>query len=99
MAKKKKYHIRNWKHYNKALVNRGSLTLWFDEKVIENWYSVTHSGERGRPKLYSDIALECCLSIKAMFQLPLRATERFVNSLFQLVNLPLIAPHYTSIKV
>lgn len=29
-----KYRIRNWGEYNKALVQRGSLTIWFS-KLIE----------------------------------------------------------------
>ena len=26
---KTKYRIRNWSNYNKAMVQRGSLTIWF----------------------------------------------------------------------
>jgi hypothetical protein len=29
------YRIRNWKQYNDALVQRGSLTLWVDEATLE----------------------------------------------------------------
>ena len=29
--KKDKYRIRNWHEYNRSLVNRGSITFWFDE--------------------------------------------------------------------
>jgi len=98
MAKKKKYRIRNWKDYNKALVHRGSLTLWFDENISESWYSSDITGTRGRPKLYSDLAIECCLSIKTVFHLPLRATEGFINSLFELLKLPLSSPDYSSMS-
>jgi len=41
---RKKYRIRNWREYNKALVNRGSLTIWFDEKSIEEWHKTELSG-------------------------------------------------------
>lgn len=52
MGKKKQtYRIRNWKQYNKALVNRGSLTLWFDKNSIDVWHPSTSSGQRGRPPL------------------------------------------------
>lgn len=27
---KKQYRIRNWAKYNEALVQRGSITFWFD---------------------------------------------------------------------
>jgi hypothetical protein len=45
MAGKKQYRIRNWQKYNKALVNRGSLTIWFDEKSIAEWHNTQHSGQ------------------------------------------------------
>ena len=32
-----KYRIRNWPEYNKALIARGSLTLWVDEQAVSTW--------------------------------------------------------------
>jgi hypothetical protein len=26
--------VRNWSDYNRALINRGRLTLWFDEDAV-----------------------------------------------------------------
>ncbi len=34
MPKKQRFQIRNWRDYNEALVKRGSITFWFDEKSI-----------------------------------------------------------------
>jgi hypothetical protein len=31
------YHIRNWPACDRALVQRGSLTLWVSEDVIDTW--------------------------------------------------------------
>ena len=31
---KPRYKTTNWKQYNKALINRGSLTFWIDEEAI-----------------------------------------------------------------
>ena len=36
--KKPAYRLRNWSQYNQALVERGSLTVWFDEHVLDQWY-------------------------------------------------------------
>ena len=36
--KKPAYRLRNWSQYNQALVERGSLTVWFDEDVLDQWY-------------------------------------------------------------
>ncbi|MCG9685278.1 transposase, partial [Vibrio sp. Isolate23] len=51
---KSKRKITNWKEYNQALVNRGSLTFWMDDDAIANWYCDTPSGRRGRSNEFSD---------------------------------------------
>lgn len=94
---KKNYRIRNWREYNKALVNRGSLTIWFDEKSIATWHNAAPTGERGRPQDYSDTAIICALSLRNLFRLPLRATQGLVASLVQLLCLPITAPDYSTL--
>jgi len=96
--KKQKYKIRNWKKYNQALVNRGSLTFWFDEEVIAAWHNVENLKTRGHPIVYSDAAILCALSLKVIFQLPLRATEGLLISLVELMAVPLKVPDYTTIS-
>ena len=95
MAKKQIARIRNWGNYNKSLVKRGSLTFWLDSNAIAGWYEPEKSGERGRSNTYSDLAIETCLVFKALFGLPLRATQGFVASLFELMSVPLSVPDYT----
>ena len=34
---KPRYRVTNWRDYNRALVERGSLTLWIDEEVLDGW--------------------------------------------------------------
>lgn len=53
----KQYRVRNWRDYKKALVNRGSLTIWFDEKSIKEWHQCPRTGHPGRPRHYSDMSL------------------------------------------
>ncbi|EAO6748343.1 IS5/IS1182 family transposase, partial [Salmonella enterica] len=31
---KQKFKITNWPTYNKALINRGSITFWLDDEAI-----------------------------------------------------------------
>ncbi|EPX9584706.1 IS5/IS1182 family transposase, partial [Klebsiella pneumoniae] len=31
---KQKFKITNWLTYNKALINRGSITFWLDDEAI-----------------------------------------------------------------
>ncbi len=65
------YRVKNWKTYNKALVNRGSLTVWLEEKAIEGWLSSEKTGEKGRSCTYSDIAIETGLTLRTLWKIPL----------------------------
>ena len=97
MAKQQQRRIRNWAEYNKALIKRGSLTVWFEKDTIASWFNVSFDKKRGRPTRYSDLAIEFCLTVKALFKLSLRATQGFVTSIFQLMKLSFPVPDYTSL--
>lgn len=48
---KKAYRVRNWKDYNKSLVQRGSLTFWFSQDVIDQWQDYANKdGSHGNQK-------------------------------------------------
>ncbi|MGL5335789.1 MAG: transposase, partial [Enterovibrio sp.] len=79
---KSRHRIINWSQYNKALTNRGSLTFWIDEPAINHWRCAEHHGGRGRGFEFSDTAIETALMLKGLFNLPLRALEGFLNSVF-----------------
>jgi hypothetical protein len=97
MSKKKRYRIRNWAQYNKALVKRGSLTLWFEEESIKKWHKAGKKKGRGRPPKYADIAIQCMLTLKSVFNLPLRATQGLVASLIEWLLLPIEAADYSTV--
>ncbi len=92
------YQTTNWKQYNQALINRGSLTFWIDEEAIANWQAQTKQGKKGRPRLFSDLSNTTALMVKRIFAMPLRALQGFINSVFQLAKVPLVCPHYTCIS-
>ena len=94
---KKVYRVRNWGDYNQALVNRGSITFWFSKDCIDNWYNTERTGKRGRPEKYSDLAIECGLTVKALLKLTFRATEGFIRSLSEMMGLKLAIPDYSSL--
>jgi hypothetical protein len=90
------YRIRNWKQYNDALVRRGSLTLWVDHDTLQAW---RYQGptQRGAQFEFSDTAIECLLTLKAVYHLTLRATEGFARSLFELMRVDLDVPDYSTL--
>ncbi|ENB7475780.1 IS5 family transposase, partial [Klebsiella pneumoniae] len=95
---KQKFRITNWSTYNKALINRGSLTFWLDDEAIQAWYESATPSSRGRPQRYSDLAITTVLVIKRVFRLTLRAAQGFIDSIFTLMNVPLRCPDYTSVS-
>nr|VXZ93237.1 Uncharacterised protein [Klebsiella pneumoniae] len=60
----KKFKITNWPTYNKALINRGSITFWLDDEAIQARYESATPSSRGRPQRYSDLAITTVLVIK-----------------------------------
>lgn len=100
MTKKKTkhtYRLRNWKEYNKALVERGSLTLWVSEDVLSAWHNRTRSGKRGKTAFYTDTAILCMATLEEVYHLPLRATEGLTRSVVRLLGVELSVPDYTTL--
>lgn len=100
MTKKKKqrYRIRNWADYNKALIARGSLTLWLDSRSLDKWLSQDSPARRGRRRIYTDLAIECSLLLREVYHLPLRATQGLVRSVLRLLSLNLPAPDCSTLS-
>ena len=95
---KQKFKITNWCNYNKALINRGSITFWLDDEAIQAWYESATPASRGRPQRYSDLAITTVLVIKRVFRLTLRAAQGFIDSIFSLMGVPLRCPDYSSVS-
>jgi hypothetical protein len=94
---KTQYKVTNWREYNKSLIERGSITLWISDDVLENWFG-KKEGNVGRPKTYSDKTVELILTLGQLYQLPLRAVEGFVGSLCGLLGTLLTVPNYTTLS-
>ncbi len=93
---KQRYKLNNWSDYNQALKNRGRLDLWFSNDIESWWHhEVRIYDGTGSSPLYTDQAILTCHEIRAIFKLPLRQVEGFINSLFEMLDLPLKCPNYT----
>ncbi len=79
-----KYRRTNWRRYNQTLKARGALMIWLDRDL--QWSGLA-SGKRGRPSLFSDAAIQFCLTIKSLFGLALRQAMGMVESLLKLAGL------------
>ena len=97
MKTKTPYRIRNWPKYNAALVGRGSLTLWVDEEAIRAW-RYRGPKQRGAQYVYTDAAIKCVLTLRAVYHLALRATQGLAQSLFALLEVSLPVPDYSTLS-
>jgi hypothetical protein len=96
-AKKVTCRIRNWAEYNRALTRRGSLTIWVDEQALRDW-NYRGPAQWGGQYVSSDAAIPCLLTLRAVFHLPLRATEGMARSVFELMGLALDVPHSSTLS-
>ena len=93
-----RYRIRNWPEDNRALINRGRLTVWFDEHAIAGWHNTEPATGPGAPRRYAALAIECALVFKSIYHLSLRAAQGFLSSVMELMQLPLPIPDYSTVS-
>jgi len=91
------YRVKNWSEYDKALVQRGSITFWMSDDFEKTW---RHTGEkqRGSQFDYSDQAILVMLTIKEVFHLTNRGVEGFVRSIFRMMKINLPVPDHTTLS-
>jgi hypothetical protein len=96
--KKSGRKIINWKMYNQALVNRGKFMMFLDQSVRDSWYANIDDPKPGAQPVYSDIAIEAILTLAYIFKIPLRAATGFVQQVFELNNIDLNVPDYSTLS-
>ncbi len=79
-----RYRTMNWSGYNASLRKRGSLLIWVDKDMTRH---APRDGRPGRPAVFSDAAIQFCLSIKILFKRPLRQTAGMAASLLKRAGL------------
>ncbi len=89
-----RYRTTNWSAYNAALRRRGSLLIWLDREMT--WLA-PREGRPERPPVFSEGAIQFCLSIKVLFKLPLRQTAGMVTSLLRMAGLDWPVPVYSTL--
>ncbi len=94
---KTKYRVGNWAEYDRALVQRGDITLWISTDAMDAWKPAL-SGTRGGQRKFSDHAIETALMLRLVFTLPLRQAEGFLRSILSLMGVHLDAPDHTTLS-
>ncbi|WP_422530720.1 transposase [Vibrio harveyi] len=94
---KHRYKTNNWKQYNQALINRGSLTFWIDEEAISEWKQ-SKQKKRGRPRVFSDLAITTALMVKRIFQCHFELRKDLLIPFFNLLSFH-CAAHTTVVSV
>ena len=95
---KPQYRIRNWSEYNAGLKQRGSLTFWIEESVLEQWVVQELSGKPGASILYSDLAIQTMATVKAVYRLAGRQCQGFLESIFELMGINLPVPDHSTLS-
>lgn len=84
----------NWSNYNASLRKRGSMLIWVDADMTQR---APRDGRPARPPVFSDAAIQFCLSIKILFKLPLRQTAGMVSCLPKLAGLDWPVPDFSTL--
>jgi hypothetical protein len=98
MKKKTTYRTRNWREYNRALRQRGSLTVWISDDARANWTTSERTGEPGASPIYTDLAIETMATVQAIYKLAGRQTQGFLQSIFSLLKLSLTVPEHSTLS-
>src|SRR5271157_5479348 len=94
---KARYRVENWREYEAALRDRGSLTVWVTPEAIAAWHPA-RTGRPGRSAHYSDLAIETGVMLRLAFARPWRQTEGLLRSVTRLLGLSLDAPDHTTLS-
>lgn len=102
--KKAKYKVRNWKEYNQALVDRYDITLWVEKGIADVWREgnkiiIRRKRKPGKPKLYSEAAIESLGTIQELFHLTYRGIEGFAKAVFlKILQARIKVPDFSTIN-
>jgi hypothetical protein len=92
---KQQYRVTNWREYDNALQQRGSLTVWVTPDALAAWHP-PKTRQRGRSRHYADIAIETGHMLRLAFGRPWRQTEGLLRSLTILLGLDIAVPDHTT---
>jgi Transposase DDE domain len=90
-----RYRVSNWREYDQALQQRGSLALWVTLEAIAAWHPPP-TGKRGCSRHYSDVAIKTGPLLRLAFSRPWRPTEGLLRSVTSLLGVNIKVPDHTT---
>ncbi|MFA3918859.1 IS5 family transposase [Ruegeria hyattellae] len=94
---KQKYRVTNWASYNESLRRRGDLTVWVSDEGLRLW-SAPRRTTRGGQRIYSDLAIEICLTVGMVYRQRLRQTQGFMRSIAILLGVKVPVPDFSTLS-
>lgn len=82
---KLKRRVTNCVEYDESLRLRGDLTVWISDDALAVWSAPSRTTPGGQP-VYSDIAIEMCLTLRMALKQALRQTEGLMRSIAALLH-------------
>jgi transposase len=94
---KQKFKVTNWSAYNESLRRRGDLTVWVSDEALGQWSASRRTSRGGQPK-YSDLAVTMCLTLRVVYDLPLRQTQGLMRSIAKLMGVEIAVPDFSTLS-
>ena len=86
---------RHWPEYDRALQQRGGVTVWVTPEALAAWQP-PRTGQRGRPRDHSDVAIETGHLLRLAFGRSWRQTEGLLRSITVLLGVDVGVPDHTT---
>lgn len=64
-----RHPVTNWAEYDESLRQRGDLTVWISDDALALWAAPPRMTSGGQA-VYSDLAIELCLTLGMVFMQP-----------------------------
>jgi hypothetical protein len=94
---KQKRRVTNCGEYDESLRQRGDLTVWISDDALAVWLAPPRTTPGGQP-VFSDLAIEICLTLRMVFKQPLRQTQGLMRSIAKLLGVEITVPHFTTMS-
>jgi len=96
---KQRDRVSNWSKYERALVDRGNVTIWFDDASVKDQSTPPPPDGGGQARrVYPETAIQTWPTIRTRLRLPRRATPGLVTALMWSCLLHLPVPNHNCVS-